>query len=241
MLRNWKLKLVVQKCISFLPYSNHINLFFQKHITKGVELTDDHYRLKLRHAIDHMVNFEKNGSSDKSTSTVLEIGTGWYPIVPLLAFLCGYNKIISFDINAWLKKPSILTAVNKILANLDGLSSISDQLYSERIAILQQISAAGESMSLEKILQTIRLEPRVEDFTQSDLAEGSIDYICSNNTYEHIYRDVLEKILQKFKLILNPTGTMSHFIDMSDHFAHFDTSITAVSYTHLTLPTICSV
>ena len=210
--------------------SNHINLLFQKYVTKGVELSDDHFQSKLRHAIDHMVNFKKNTSLDKGSATVLEIGTGWYPIIPLVAFLCGYNKIISFDINAWLKKPGIITAISMTLDNLDLLSDIESEIDEDRLVTLRTILNQESNLDINTILASIKLEPKVEDFTKSEIKPGSIDYICSNNTYEHIYVEVLEKILEKFKQVLKPTGTMSHFIDMSDHFAHFDKSITVYNF-----------
>jgi ubiquinone/menaquinone biosynthesis C-methylase UbiE len=57
-----------------------------------------------------------------------------------------------------------------------------------------------------------------------------IDLVTSNNTFEHIYEEVLTGILKEFKRIVGPGGVMSHFIDMSDHFAHFDKSITIYNF-----------
>ncbi|HMQ90984.1 MAG TPA: class I SAM-dependent methyltransferase, partial [Flavilitoribacter sp.] len=41
---------------------------------------------------------------------------------------------------------------------------------------------------------------------------------------------ILEKILAEMWRVLQPGGMMSHFIDMSDHFAHMDPSITIYNY-----------
>lgn len=55
----WKAKAVVQKAISFLPQSERVNFLFQKHVTKAVNLTDQHFDWKITHARDHVNNFVK--------------------------------------------------------------------------------------------------------------------------------------------------------------------------------------
>ncbi|NNC83283.1 MAG: class I SAM-dependent methyltransferase [Flavobacteriales bacterium] len=68
------------------------------------------------------------------------------------------------------------------------------------------------------------------DARATGLAESSFDFICSNNTFEHIYPNVLSDILKEFKRVLKADGLMSHFIDLSDNFAHFDHSITIYNF-----------
>ena len=70
----------------------------------------------------------------------------------------------------------------------------------------------------------------VMDARKRHLPDASIDLVTSNNTLEHIYPNVLEGILEKLKLLCKNGGVMSHFIDLSDHFAHMDTSITIYNF-----------
>ena len=63
-----------------------------------------------------------------------------------------------------------------------------------------------------------------------DLKMIIFDLVCSNNTYEHVYPFVLKDIIVEFQRILKPGGANSHFIDMSDHFAHLDGSITIYNF-----------
>jgi len=62
------------------------------------------------------------------------------------------------------------------------------------------------------------------------LSENSVDFITSNNTFEHVFEEKLVEILKEFNRILKVDGLMSHFIDLSDHFAHADTSITIYNF-----------
>ena len=68
------------------------------------------------------------------------------------------------------------------------------------------------------------------DARKLHLPDASVDLITSNNTFEHIYPEVLEGILQKLKTLCKSGGVMSHAIDLSDHFAHMDKSITIYNF-----------
>ena len=81
----WKIKAVVQKVISFLPASHKINYLFQKYITKGVILSDEYFYDRLGHAAFHAKAFIQNKS--KTPNSTLELGTGWYPVVPISMYL----------------------------------------------------------------------------------------------------------------------------------------------------------
>jgi hypothetical protein len=72
----------------------------------------------------------------------------------------------------------------------------------------------------------------VEDLTElSAISEGYIDLTHSNNTFEHVYPVVLKGILRKFIEIGKiGKGCHSHFVDMSDHFAHFDKTINIYNF-----------
>jgi hypothetical protein len=57
-----------------------------------------------------------------------------------------------------------------------------------------------------------------------------VDLFVSNNTLEHIPPATLGEILGEFRRLASRDAVMDHFIDMSDHYAHFDRSITEFNY-----------
>ena len=114
MISKWKLKAVVQKLLSFLPSPERANYWFQKNVTKGVILSDEHLGYKLLHAQDHIGYLKKWGAKSEG-NTVLELGTGWYPIVPIMMYLSGIShRIISLDIQSWLTHEGFLNAIQRI-------------------------------------------------------------------------------------------------------------------------------
>lgn len=226
-MKKWILKAIVQKTISYLPFSTRINYFFQKYVTKGVYLGDEYYFDRLGHAKAHLEAYRQY-ASQPIPKTSLELGTGWYPVVPISFFLVGIDKIYSVDISFLTSKDRIKTTLEKFIA-VHQANTLAEYInvQPDRWAILLDTYKRIDNMSLEEILTTFHLEYKIEDARHLSLPDNSIDFINSNNTFEHIYPDILIPILKEFKRVLNTQqGVMSHAIDMSDHFAHFDKSIT---------------
>ncbi|MCT4622932.1 MAG: class I SAM-dependent methyltransferase [Schleiferiaceae bacterium] len=228
---NWRHKAFIQKFISVFPNHEKLNYIFQKRVTKAVFLDDQHFGWKVEHARDHIAYFNENGSPN-AESKVVELGTGWYPIIPMLFFLTKTGKVMSYDIQNWMTKDNQLATIKKLKEWKDNgkLESYISDIDEANWKVLLDVLSNPEQYSFEDINQVIGLSIHLKDASQSGLKEDSIDFICSNNTFEHIYPGVLKSILSEFKRIIKPEGVMSHFIDMSDHFAHSDPSITIYNF-----------
>lgn len=230
-MKKWILKAVVQKAISYLPFGNKINYIFQKYVTKGVYLTDEYFYDRLGHARDHLKAFADHTQHERP-GTCLELGTGWYPIVPISFFLIGVDKTYSVDISFLTSKERIQTTLEKFMAALnDNILGDYLQANTQRLAQLRSIYKNIDTMSLDHLLKALNIEYLLQDARQLSLADESIDLVNSNNTFEHIYPDILQPILKEFgRVVKKKDGIMSHFIDMSDHFAHFDQSINIYNF-----------
>lgn len=230
-MKKWKLKAIVQKTISYLPLSHKINYFFQKYVTKGVFLSDEYFYDRLGHAKAHIQHYQQyTGKSCPQSS--LEIGTGWYPIVPISLFLIGAEKIYSVDISFLISKERLQTTLERFVACHEaGKLTEFVQFIPEKYNIIKNILENYNSISLEDALKTLNLTYLVEDARSLSLSDQSIDLVNSNNTFEHIYPEILIPILKEFKRVVKRNGgIMSHFIDMSDHFAHFDKTINIYNF-----------
>lgn len=234
-MKKWKQKAIVQKVISYLPLSHKINYIFQKYVTKGVNLSDAYFDDRLGHARDHIKSFQQYAGK-KIPETCLEIGTGWYPIVPISLFLVGSDKIYSVDISFLTSKERIQTTLLKFVERHQaGHLKTHFEVIPERLAILSNLLANFDKYSLDVVLQTLHITYLIEDARKLSLPDDSIDLVNSNNTFEHIYPEILVPILKEFRRVVKKrAGVMSHFIDMSDHFAHFDKSINAYNFLQFT-------
>jgi hypothetical protein len=230
-MKKWIWKAVIQKSISYLPFSQNINYVFQKFITKGVTLTDEYFYDRLGHARDHIKSFQKYSGKKKPTSC-LEIGTGWYPIVPISMFLIGANQIYSVDIAMLTSKKRLQTTLQKFLKSHESAQlKTFIPFLTERFELISDLLANYDSLSLKQVLDKLNITYLIEDARILSLNDDSIDLINSNNTFEHIYPEILTPILKEFKRVVKKHGgIMSHFIDLSDHFAHFDQSINIYNF-----------
>jgi len=227
----WKLKAVVQKSISFFPQQEKVNYFFQKHITKAVNLNDEHFGNKMMHSRDHIAFFNKHGHTG-ADKQIIELGSGWYPVVPMMMYLSKSGQVTSVDIQSWMTKETQLTTIRKFIEwrEKGKLQEYINKVDEKRWNELVEIVKNPDEHTLDSINKTIGLKLLLQDARSLKLEDNSIDLICSNNTFEHIFPNVLEGILKEFKRVIKPNGVMSHFIDMSDHFAHFDHSITIYNF-----------
>lgn len=226
----WVLKAVVQKGISFLPFGHTINFLFQKYVTQGVNLSDEYFEGRLIHAREHYRVFRKYSQADKYAH--LEIGTGWYPVVPVSMFLQGADSITTIDLIRFTSEERFRTTVQKFYDyhKAGKLSAFLPLASQHRLNILLEEIEKPACNSLGAFLEKFRIEYHVADARKVPFNDQSFDLIASNNTFEHIYADALEGILKEFKRLCKKGGVMSHSIDMSDHFQHMDKSITVYNF-----------
>jgi hypothetical protein len=230
-MKKWKQKAIIQKAISYLPLSHKINYIFQKYVTKGVNLSEEIFYDRLAHAKAHIKSYQKY-SGKSIPASCLEIGTGWYPIVPVSLFLIGADQIFSVDITFLTSKERIQKTLLKFTEskNTLQLTNFIDFLP-ERFNVVTNLLAGYDKFSLKEVLQKLNMIYLLEDAGKLSLSDNSVDLVNSNNTFEHIYPDTLFPILKDFKRVVKKQGgVMSHFIDMSDHFAHFDKSINIYNF-----------
>ncbi len=231
-MKKWVLKAIVQKIISWLPYRNRINFLFQTYVTKGVYLTPEYFEDRLGHASNHIAWFEKNIGPIEGIHS-FELGCGWYPVVPISLFLKGADKIHSIDISRLMNKQTLMTTL-EMFSDYHQQGKLQNYyaFLPERISELSDLKVQAEHLSYEEMMKRLKLTYFVEDLTALDaIPEHSIDLTHSNNTFEHVYPEALKGILRKFdSLVKKEKGCHSHFIDMSDHFAHFDRSITIYNF-----------
>lgn len=224
----WILKAVVQKSISFLPFKHRINFLFQEYITKRVRLTNELFEDKLTHCAAHIAAFDKYSSSEEKVA--LEIGTGWYPIVPIGLYLNGFDRIFSVDISSLISTSSVHATINLYSEYFKSgrLERYMPRIDPERLLragkLLQRTSPA------DVLLKELGIHMIVGDARSTGFPDEHFDLINSNNTLEHIYPEIMRDILVEFRRILKPVGIMSHNIDMSDHFSHLDKSITNFNF-----------
>ena len=231
----WLLKAMVQGGISLLPKPYSWNYLFQKHVTKSLSLSATGFESKLMQCRRHIENYFATEHAHRTSFSVLELGTGWHPIVPLGLWLCGASSIWTIDKNSLLHIADVREILSLFAkyARAGNLIEALPWICFSRVSRIKKI-LREKDLSTGEILAELDIYALVRDARDTGLDTGSIDLFVSDNTLEHIPEETLQSIFLEFRRIASPGAVMSHFVDMSDHYASFDHSITP--YNHLKYP-----
>ena len=138
-------------------------------------------------------------------ATFYEFGVGWDLAIPLSYAKLGVGRQVLVDI-----RPSArVELVNDSLAalELDGVRSL-DELQ-ERFGIEY-------------------LAPR--DARATGLPSGSVDFVSSTDVCEHVPEGDLAAIFRECHRLLRAGGAFSCRIDLQDHYAYFDRSLSPYNF-----------
>lgn len=147
------------------------------------------------------------------TGDVLELGSGWLPVVPLLYRIAGARSLTLTDVERLMDSETVSAAKGVIGANLP--------MVAEKLGV-------GEDTVRGRLDEPFSFSYEVP-WDPSRLADRSIDVVISRSVLEHIPAQVLATYLRQFQRILRPGGMMYHLVDNSDHWEHDDKTLSRVN------------
>jgi SAM-dependent methyltransferase len=227
---DWRVKAITQKAIGALPASHRVNYLFQRYVTRATVNTDDWFHWNLDEAERHLSNWRSASGSDSPPALAIEIGTGWFPVVPLALALAGVGRVITVD-QVPLLRPDNLSTAASALREFGGNGSLSrrfPELSGERLAALDEL--AGQDRILPQDLETLGVRPVIGDARWMELEDESTDLVVSNNVLEHIRESELADVLREMRRVCSPGAVMSHLVDLADHYSTFDRSMSTRNF-----------
>lgn len=231
-MEKWLIKALVQKGISYLPKAEKINYLLQRYITFGKEIPTDFFLDRLSHFKNHLHFQEKYFNQKIDEIKILELGTGWHPIIPIAFFLAGAKNISSIDIRQNFNRETLRQTISKFLELYEKgkLNNYFTNIKLKNFNVLKQVILEIKKEKPIDVLEKLNIKIIITDARKTEIPENSIDYIISNNTMQDIPSEILEGIFKEFERIAKPNGISSHFIDFTDQFARFDKNITPYNY-----------
>jgi hypothetical protein len=229
---SWLLKATVQGAISPLPGCDRLNYLLQKHVTGNVVLSEQGFEGKVAQCQRHIVSCRTSGGGDGLPSLALELGTGWYPIVPVGLVLAGVERVVTIDVSPLLDLERARTVLELYASQLQSgrLRSLLPEIDSGRAEAVIAAAADHTARDAGELLERLGIRVLVGDARESGLPAGSVELFVSNNTLEHIPPGVLRELMAEFRRLAAAGAVMDHFVDMSDHYAHFDRTISEFNY-----------
>jgi len=226
---NWKLKARIQKAISLLPdgLSYDANYTLQRWLGQLRNPDPVHALMGGVGAMDRIVG---QGQSIESKA-VLEIGTGLRLNVPIALWLCGAARIVTVDLNPYLRPKYVMSDVSHIRANRDKIIEIFGR-HAERPVFRERFNWLCEACTdMPALLKAANIQYKAPaDAANLDMESDSIDYHVSHAVLEHIPAGVILAILAEGKRVLKEDGLFLHNVDFSDHFSKSDPAITMINF-----------
>ncbi len=164
---------------------------------------------------------------DLRLSRVIEIGSGWQPILPLLYALAGTREFIMTDLKRLCHAATFSATANSVLHRRPLIArqlNIPD-------AAFERLAAPQAQESLEQSLQRLSIRYLAPcDFRETQFPANSVDAVVSRSVLEHIPPEIVGEIFREAERMLRPGGVMCHFIDNSDHWEHGDKRLSRVNF-----------
>lgn len=221
----WIAKAVVQKAISYLPDPQRANYFFQDRVTRSTTLDEHRVHQQVAWAAQHLDAFRRLGRAPEQGFSALELGSGWYPIVPLSYFLAGADRVWMVDLED-LCRPELAVQAVDALAAAHGRGELAalGPIAAERVERLRDVGPRIVAEGHVAALARLGLAITPTDARTLSLPDPP-DLISSNTVLEHIDATTLTEILRRFSTIAGEGTVMSHLVDHCDHYAYIDDDV----------------
>jgi hypothetical protein len=184
----------------------------QRYVTKGYPAPEPVFDKKIKNADKHLHAYRTFSKTTSADDTFYEFGAGWDILIPLIYSSKGVRKQIVIDINDLLK-------LDLVRANVARLKS-KGFVFPE--------ATVSDKMDLSGNLGINFMAPH--DGRATGFTSNSVQFISNTDTLEHIPKDDIISIVRECYRILAPGCVMSCVIDLRDHYAYFDSTISFYNF-----------
>ncbi len=230
---NWRQKSDIQNVIAKLPLGiSYAAYYFVQRNWGGLRNINPINGLT---AGIKVVQYIRQQGHLLEAKTFLEIGTGRRLNLPIVLWLCGASKIITVDLNPYLKSELVFEDIAYIRNNQQEIKALFAEesqtaAWKERFARL-----LGTENNLQRLLAVMDIRYLAPaDASCLALESENVDYHVSLDTLEHIPPETIGRIFKEGRRVLKQKGLFVHGIDFSDHFSHSDNSISGVNFLQFT-------
>jgi hypothetical protein len=230
---SWLLKAAVQRFISGLPNPHYWNELFQTRITHSLRLTSEEFERKLGQCRIHLQHLRRYNPSSTNGFSALELGTGWFPVVPVGLFLSGAREVWTWDITPHVSLSRLKAVLEQFteVRRTGELSRHLPGLVPERLKHLRKVAADhAKWANVNEAFQHLAIHYVIGDAKHTALPDGSVDLLTSVSVLEYISMQALVELYREFRRIAAQHAVMSHWILFADQYAFFDRRITPFNY-----------
>jgi SAM-dependent methyltransferase len=214
----WLAKAALQKGLGALPQGERLNYVFQRRVLRSLPAGDGALRQKFARALQHLDAYEEHGPGVPAPeASFYEFGAGWDLAIPIAYALLGVGRQVLVDIRPSARVELVndsLAAYERLRRELEGVAGRELRPLGGPISRLDELD---ERFGIRYLAPC--------DARGTGLPAESIEFVSSTDTCEHIPGADLAEIFRECFRLLRPRGAFSCRIDLQDHYAYFDRSL----------------
>jgi SAM-dependent methyltransferase len=223
---NFLIKAFAQKLLSSLPRSADMNYFFQKHVTKTMPISNGSFHAKIAEAGKHLAFFEQYAEGvERNSARFYEFGAGWNLIVPIVFSMSGIKSQVITDYRVLARLDLVNDTISRMKSCKSRIEGPGGMRLEANIPNMRNVTTTSDLLQEYGIAF---LAPRSASST--GLPSDSFDFVSNTVTFEHIPEGDIVDVFQECFRILKPNGLMSCCIDLRDHCAQQDKSISIYNF-----------
>ena len=153
---------------------------------------------------------------------VLDLGSGWHPIVPLLYRIAGASAVHLTDTDRLMDAQSLAAATNWVSKSAPEIAARLG--LTEATVTARSDAGAG---SFDQMLDRLGMAYHAP-FDSANMP--AVDAVVSRAVLEHIEPTILARLHHDFASALRPDGVVAHVVDNSDHREHRDKRLSRIDF-----------
>jgi SAM-dependent methyltransferase len=219
----WQVKCMIDNAKALLPFQAQLRRFKDRFVPYTPNADDD------IHTIEQGIRQVQwvNAVLPIKDATVLEVGSGWQPMIPVLYSVAGASRVYLTDLNVLLRPDTFSAALRALRTERQVI--VNDlEVDAQMLDHVLREDPARSMQERLKELHLVYLAPC--DCRSLSLPADSLDVVTSRACLEHIPPDVLQDIFHESYRLLKRGGLACHWVDPSDHWEHQDKSLTRVNF-----------
>jgi hypothetical protein len=222
----WQRKAQIMRLCSTLPFGASLYKVGQRYVGHLNQGATGRYPTAVQ-----MATWLVRSERPIAGQTMLEVGTGHNPMLPIVFFLLGARRVLTYDLHRRLDRRLVTKSLRwmaeertKIQAELEDLAP-SAELKNRLELVARSVERPLEFLNAAGIEYHAPV-----DAAATGLPATSVDVHFSCTVFEHIPPSALAAILKEAHRVIRRDGAAIHFVDLSDHFQHQDPSIPRIHF-----------
>ena len=196
---NWRIKGLTQKALSITPGGVRMNDLLQRRLG-GLRDFRRHIASKVVDDWVVVASYMTELGVGLDRLRYVEIGTGWFPVLPVCYALAGAEEVVTFDLTRHLEPRLSLQMLDMFDSFLPTIAEASGRALREVEAAYAELRQAR---TLEELLRRARIDYRAPaDVCASGLPDSSVDVVFSNSVIEHVHSCDIARMMKESRRIL---------------------------------------